>query len=250
MEARVHKSSFEKVRSIRDVYIKPGAKVLDVGAAAFQTASYRLHFPASTYEYTGLDITPGPNVDLVVADSYDWKEIETDTFDAVISGQTFEHNPFFWITIAEMARVAKPEGVIAVIAPSTGDVHRYPFDCWRFYPDAWASLAAYVGIELLESEVEAAQHKTIEGLRWRDSTMIARKPALATARERDAFYERLARVRSTATAAPPAGAVHGRGPALSDYERRTHKSSTEVLMWRCRLAASASKRWVRSRVSR
>ena len=246
----MHKSSFEKVRSIRDIYIKPGAKVLDVGSAAFQTACYRLHFPAPTYEYTGLDITPGPNVDVVVADSYDWKEIATDTFDAVISGQTFEHNPYFWITIAEMARVAKPEGVIAVIAPSRGEVHRYPFDCWRFYPDAGASLAAYVGLELLESEVEVAKHKTIEGLQWGDSTMIARKPSLATARERDQFEERLALVRSTATAAPPADAVLGRGPALSDYERRVNKSTSEVLRWRFRVAASESKRWIRRRISR
>lgn len=29
---------------------------------------------------------------------YDWQEIETDSFDLVISGQAFEHIEFFWIT--------------------------------------------------------------------------------------------------------------------------------------------------------
>ncbi len=44
-----------------------------------------------------------------------------------------------------------PDGLVAVIAPSGGYVHQYPLDCWRFYPDSWGALCAYVGLTLEES---------------------------------------------------------------------------------------------------
>ncbi len=34
----------------------------------------------------------------------------------------------------------KPEGLFYLNAPSNGDIHRYPLDCWRFYPDAGVAL--------------------------------------------------------------------------------------------------------------
>lgn len=35
-----------------------------------------------------------------------------------------------------MARILEPGGTMLVVAPSAGIVHRYPFDCWRYYPDS------------------------------------------------------------------------------------------------------------------
>ena len=88
------------------------------------------------WEYSGLDVEKGPNVDIVVENPYDW-EIPDSSYDVVISGQAFEHIEFFWLTFLEMARVLKPQGLIILIAPSRGPQHRYPVDCWRFYPDGY-----------------------------------------------------------------------------------------------------------------
>ena len=56
-------------------------------------------------------------MDLVPKHPFVWNEIANETFDFVVSGQTFEHNPFFWITFAEMARVLTQGGLLLIIAP-------------------------------------------------------------------------------------------------------------------------------------
>ena len=57
-------------------------------------------------------MAPGPNVDIVPVIPYQWKELATDGFDIVISGQVLEHAEFFWITVGEMVRVTSPGGLI------------------------------------------------------------------------------------------------------------------------------------------
>ena len=152
--------AYEKVRAFRDAYleiVRPGPvlSVLDVGSMAHKAQdTYRPLFAGSRYSFTGLDIAEGPNVDLVPQDVFHWEEIPDRSFDVVISGQAFEHNPYFWISLAEVARVLVPGGLVAIVAPGAGAVHRYPFDCWRFYPDAWPAACAYVGLELLEHAME------------------------------------------------------------------------------------------------
>jgi len=223
----VHETSLFKMAAIREEYaplIDRGqdapVRVLDVGAMAYQAHdSYRSLFEDHRYKYVGLDIAPGPNVDLVPVDPYSWSEIEDESFDLVISGQSFEHNPFFWITWAEIARVLRIGGVAAIIAPSAGFTHRYPLDCWRFYPDAWTALSSYAGLELVEHYVETDRQKVISGVEWQDSVAVARKPEFASDQERSSFYDRLHRIVATRSALPQdvdAGELIG--PAIQTYE--------------------------------
>src|SRR5690606_31277871 len=124
-----------------------------------------------------------------------WREIENESFDFCISGQTFEHNPFFWITFAEIARILKPGGKALIIAPGRGDVHRYPVDCWRFYPDSWQALCGYTGLEMVESLFEEYDFNHIEeGAEWCDSSVIARKPVFDDDAAAHGFYEQLERI--------------------------------------------------------
>ncbi len=165
--------------AFRDVYLPANRKyrILDIGSKAHDAQdSYRPLFGGPHYEYIGLDLESGPNVDIVPRSAYSWAELESCSFDAVISGQVFEHNPFFWITMAEIARVLRPDGLVCIIAPSSGPVHRYPQDCWRFYPDAAAAMFSYVGIELIESYVEASGLKGVSGMEWADMFAVGRRP--------------------------------------------------------------------------
>jgi len=213
----VHEASFEKVRAFKSTYVTPHdrpLRVLDVGSGAGPgSLTYRDLFPSPGFEYVGLDIEPGHNVDLVPEDPFCWSEIDSETFDLVISGQSFEHNPFFWITAAETARVLVEGGMAVVIAPSDGYPHRYPLDCWRFYPDSWPSICAYVGLELVESYREKPYwRKTIPGTYWRDAMMVARKSPFSDASERSSFYARIDAIVATRTMAPSrAGRVTGAG---------------------------------------
>jgi 2-polyprenyl-3-methyl-5-hydroxy-6-metoxy-1,4-benzoquinol methylase len=84
-------------------------KVLDIGSYDVN-GSYRKIFSDSKYEYTGLDMAAGPNVDIVPDSIYDWKEIGDNSYDLVVSGQTFEHIEYPWLTIKEIERVLYPGG--------------------------------------------------------------------------------------------------------------------------------------------
>ncbi len=222
----MHASSFEKIRAFRDTYLKasPGAvlSVLDIGSMAHKAQdTYRPLFDGPLYEFTGLDIAEGPNVDLVPEDVFHWAEVPDRSVDVVISGQTFEHNPYFWITLAEVARVLVPGGLAAIVAPGSGAVHRYPFDCWRFYPDAWPAACAFVGLDLLEYAMEDRPSDTrMTGFDWHDNFMVARAPTFDDPDAEQAHYARLAVIGSTRTAMPEPGPEVRPGPAIELYEQR------------------------------
>ncbi len=116
-------------------------RVLDLGGSDVN-GSYRDIFAHPRYAYTAADIAAGPGVHLVLQDPYRLP-IEDGSVDIIISGQMLEHCEFFWLTFAEMVRVLAPGGFIFLIAPSAGPEHRYPVDCYRFYPDAYRALARH-----------------------------------------------------------------------------------------------------------
>lgn len=49
----------------------------------------------------------------------------------------------FWVLFLDILRVLKPHGLFYLNVPSNGDFHRYPVDCWRFYPDSGNALVAW-----------------------------------------------------------------------------------------------------------
>jgi hypothetical protein len=118
----------------------PSAKVLDVGGLDVN-GTLRSTVP-SGWEYVSTDIAAGPGVDVVLDDSHVLPFGE-DSFDAVVSTSVFEHDLFFWMTFDEMCRVCCSRGYIYLNAPSNGAYHRYPDDCWRFYPDAGVALTRW-----------------------------------------------------------------------------------------------------------
>ena len=93
-------------------------------------------------EYVGVDFAAGKGVDLVLSDPYKLP-FENETVDAVLCSSVLEHSQMFWVTFLEMLRILKPSGLIYILVPSNGDVHRYPVDCWRFYPDSGQALVAW-----------------------------------------------------------------------------------------------------------
>ena len=153
----MHSTSIENMKKFYKEYLKDGNSILDIGAKKYHGhQSYKDILPNNikNIEYTGTDIVEGKNVNIVLTDPYNWKNVISDnTYDIVISGQTFEHTEFFWVTFQEMVRVTKEGGYICIIAPSRGKIHRYPVDCWRFHPDGMVALAKYTKTELLNSYI-------------------------------------------------------------------------------------------------
>lgn len=177
----MHRSSLLRMQYFVENYLtseKP-ISILDVGSYDVN-GSYKQFFNAPHFTYTGLDIEQGPNVDIVTKYPYQWREIKDNSFDVIISGQALEHTEFFWITVAEMVRVLRPEGLICIIVPRDFVRHRYPVDCYRFDTDGMIAIARYCNLVPLHASTNLAP----KGASWywysvdeTDSMLIAKKPA-------------------------------------------------------------------------
>ena len=122
--------------------------VLDVGAMTSHGGlqrTYRAIMPAA-WRYTGCDLAPGPNVDLVQVSEYRIRQ-EAELYDVVITGQCLEHVRRPWMLAAEMARMLKPGGFAFWTAPWSWGYHPYPVDCWRILPDGMTALMESVGLD-------------------------------------------------------------------------------------------------------
>lgn len=145
----MHASSYENMaRCVRWYVGRDPGTVADLGAMNVN-GTYRTLFPEGT-RYVGVDLEPGPGVDVVLNDVYTLP-FDDESLDLVITGQMLEHCGQFWRVFSEIARVLKPGGLVFAIAPSTGPVHRYPVDCYRFYPDSYQAMADWAGLRLVHS---------------------------------------------------------------------------------------------------
>jgi hypothetical protein len=162
--------------------------VVDFGSRCSprQTMTHRDLLREHACHITGVDIKPGRNVDVVMTKPYK-VPLRRNSADIIFSGQVFEHVPFFWASFLELARVLRPGGYLFITVPSRGHVHDV-HDCWRFYPDGMRALAAFSGLEVIETRTDFPP--TIEGGRrhdfgqirgstnyWGDTVGVFRKPA-------------------------------------------------------------------------
>lgn len=180
----MHHSSYSKMESFAERHLAgrrgEALTILDLGSADVN-GTYRPIFAHPPWIYLGLDMALGENVDIVLRNPYRWREISSCSVDVLVSGQAFEHIQYFWITILEISRVLKTGGLCCIIAPSGGFEHRYPVDCWRFYPDGFAALARFARLEAVEIQTQwNPDHRfTDDSNQWQDSVLVGKKPLLS-----------------------------------------------------------------------
>ena len=171
----MHKSSMMKMEYFKKSYLNSNEelKILDIGSFdKTGNYNYKMVLNGNKWTYHGMDLKEGNNVDMVIENPYDWKEIGKDTYDVVVTGQALEHMEFFWLTMEEINRVLKPGGLCCIIVPSKGPIHKNPYDCYRFNEDGVRSLAKFVKFEILESGTTTDKISDP----WYDSFVIAQKP--------------------------------------------------------------------------
>lgn len=171
----MHLSSLEHMGDLVTRYLDPlkPLSVVDIGSYDVN-GTYRPLFAKPDWRYTGVDLEQGPGVDVVLDSPYRLP-MKSESVDVIVSGQAFEHVEFFWLSFAEMLRVLKPGGTIFLIAPSRGPEHRYPQDCWRFYPDGYRALAKLGACELLEVTTDWGPHADADSAQWGDTVGVFRK---------------------------------------------------------------------------
>lgn len=106
--------------------------------------------------YIGIDMRDGPGVDVV--GTADHLPFPDDAFDVVVTTEMLEHDPTFWLSLAEIGRVLRPGGHLLLTTRGSGfGEHNEPSDYFRFMPASRAVLAALAGckvvVEALDPEV-------------------------------------------------------------------------------------------------
>jgi len=122
----------------------PG-KILDVGGSG---SIVQITVEPMGHSYESLNL--GWGTYNVIDDPWHWTMISDNTYDYVISLTAFEHIEFPWLTMLEMVRVTKKDGLIYIVAPSTGEIHPNTFDCWRYLPDGMRALAKWGKVTILD----------------------------------------------------------------------------------------------------
>jgi SAM-dependent methyltransferase len=93
-----------------------GARVLEIGSYDVNGSVRRIFGEAG--DYVGIDLHEGPGVDRV---GFGHEVADPDgSFDVAISGECFEHDPHWAETLANMARLVRPGGLVAFSCASRG----------------------------------------------------------------------------------------------------------------------------------
>jgi hypothetical protein len=177
----MHQSSMAAMEGFVATHLAPfrgkPLRILDVGSLDVN-GTYRPLFDDPHWHYTGLDLEAGPGADVVIESPYSWRSMKARSFDVVVSGQAFEHIEFPWITILEITRLLVDGGLVCIIVPSGGHEHRYPLDCWRFYPDGAQALARWGDLEVLSVSTAWVPVRDYDddSAAWADTVLVARKP--------------------------------------------------------------------------
>lgn len=145
----MHQSVMAWVAAKKVEYALDGPlKILEVGSYNVN-GSVRELFDQTNY--TGIDIVPGPGVDLVVAHwRHDFWSGTVDTFDLVVSTEMLEHDRRPWRTLISMCDALKDGGLLLVTARGNGFGDHNPPDRFRFMEQGFHDIIEDAGFEVLE----------------------------------------------------------------------------------------------------
>lgn len=137
-----HKQQWDFCKKVKESLPEKfkGVKVLDIGSF---DVNGNESFLFENSEFVGLDIGPGPGVNVVCpAQDYD---APGETFDTIISCECWEHNPFYAESLKNAVRMLKRNGLLLFTCATTGrPVHgvasleegaRKKFTDWKTMPN-------------------------------------------------------------------------------------------------------------------
>ena len=110
-----------------------GATILEVGSRDVNGSVRPELARRRPAKYVGVDLFPGPGVDVLCPAEGLVERFGEAAFDVVISTELIEHVRDWRVVISNLKRVVKPGGLLLVTTRSYGvDFHRHPFDYWRY----------------------------------------------------------------------------------------------------------------------
>lgn len=171
----MHYTALQNCQQFFDSYgesistLSPKAHVVEIGSQDVN-GSLRTLCPAR-FQYTGVDFVAGKGVDLILDDPYSIP-LDDESVDVILSSSCFEHSEMFWILYLEIMRILKPTGVFYLNVPSNGEFHRWPVDCWRFYPDSGRALISWAKRNGMTPQLLESYTSTQIGDQWNDFVAV------------------------------------------------------------------------------
>lgn len=112
-----HTTQKNYLSSIKDKFPEKfqDCNVLDIGSLDIN--GNNKHLFSGNYNYTGLDIGPGENVD-VICKGHEYNP--QNQFDIIVSSECFEHDPYYKDTILNAVRLTKSGGIFLFTCATTG----------------------------------------------------------------------------------------------------------------------------------
>lgn len=176
-------------RAMVESFTLPGP-VVEIGSYQVEDQeeliNLRQFFPGQPY--LGLDIRPGPGVDLV--GSVEDLPLETASVGTVLAFSAFEHVQRFWVGFEEVRRVLRPDGVFLVCCPFYFHQHCYPSDYWRFTPEAFDFLLQPYPTRVLGWHGAERRPANVWAAAFREQAAVPGPAELATYRARLHAYAR------------------------------------------------------------
>jgi SAM-dependent methyltransferase len=123
--------------------------------------------------YVGVDLFPGPGVDVICPAEQLVSTFGRESFDVVVSTEVLEHVRDWRRVVHNLKGVLRSGGVLVATTRSRGfEFHGYPLDFWRYETDDVAAIFADLRVEMLEPDPD-------------DPGVFFRVRRLASFRERD-----------------------------------------------------------------
>jgi hypothetical protein len=141
------------MRFWNDIRQKPHGHLLEIGSRA-RSGITRRDMTPDGWNYTGLDIMAGPNVD-VVGDAHKLSSVfPTEKFDAVLAMSVLEHLIMPWKFCIELNKIMNKGGIGFFTTHQCWPMHDEPWDYWRFSNHAWNGiLNKMTGFRIIEAKM-------------------------------------------------------------------------------------------------
>jgi len=156
----VHANTATVIQSLLHHWTLPDMDVLEIGS--YNVNGSIRHLFKDARSYTGADIEPGPGVDRILPEPYNWRIRAA--YDLVVSANTLEHVawPWAWMVTAQYA--LRPGGWVCIVVPVTIGIHRYPVDCWRILPDGMSALLRWGGFDVVDVGQSKGGYRDVWGM--------------------------------------------------------------------------------------
>jgi hypothetical protein len=143
----MHESVLEFTARVITAGDVAGQHVIEAGSANVNGSVRPQIMAMGPASYTGIDLAPGPGVDLVM----DAADLQGPA-GLVVSTSMLEHSPDWQGALRGVVGAVAPGGVLVLTVPSAGFAYHNPPDHWRFSAETVGQVIEGAGLEVLELE--------------------------------------------------------------------------------------------------